>query len=123
MKIFRFSVYLILFFCIPVQARVEKTPPPELGTMQGMEAEAFHVGLNAVIWGYPMVKFEELMRGRTLPDALEKTGNPRSQVNQLGLMRHLRGPEFKQIATPNNDTLYAQSFCDVSREPVVLSVP
>jgi len=37
-------------------------------------------------------------------------------------MRNLRGPEFKQIATPNNDTLYAQAFCDLSREPIVLSV-
>jgi hypothetical protein len=31
--------------------------------------------------------------------------------------------EFKQIATPNNDTLYAQAFCDVSREPLIVSVP
>ena len=27
------------------------------------------------------------------------------------------------MATPNNDTLYAQAFCDVSREPLVVSVP
>lgn len=101
----------------------KRTPTPDLGTMKGEEAEALYLGLNAVIWGYPAVKFEELMRGRTPPDAEEKTGNPRSQVNQFGLVRHLRGPEFKQIATPNNDTLYAQAFCDVSREPLVLSVP
>ena len=101
----------------------KRTPAPNLGTMTGQEAEAFYLGLNAVIWGYPSVKFEELMRGRTPPDAEAKTGNPRSQVNQFGLVRHLRGPEFKQIATPNNDTLYAQAFCDVSREPLVLSVP
>ena len=73
--------------------------------------------------GYPVVFFEDLMRGRTDPDAEAKTGNPRSLVNQLGLVRHLRGPEFKQIATPNNDTLYAQAFCDVSREPLIISVP
>ncbi len=101
----------------------KRTPPPELGKMTGLEAEAFYLGLNAVIWGYPAVFFEDLMRGRTAPDAEAKTGNPRSLVNQFGLVRHLRGPEFKQIATPNNDTLYAQSFCDLSREPLVVSVP
>ncbi|MFZ0613033.1 MAG: DUF1254 domain-containing protein, partial [Desulfobacterales bacterium] len=74
------------------------------------------------IWGYPAVKFEQLMRGRTRPDIV-KLGNPQAAVNQFGLVRDLRGPEFKQIATPNNDTLYAQAFCDVSREPLVLSVP
>ena len=63
------------------------------------------------------------MRGRTEPDAQAKTGNPRSLVNQFGIVRHLRGPEFKQIATPNNDTLYAQAFTDVSQEPMIVSVP
>jgi hypothetical protein len=58
-----------------------------------------------------------------MPTSAGETGNPRSLVNQLSLVRHLRGPEFKQIATPNNDTLYAQGFCDVSREPLVISVP
>ncbi len=100
----------------------KRTPPPSLGTMTGKEAESYYLGLNAVIWGYPAVKFEELMRGRTQPDIV-KLGNPQSAVNQFGLVRQLRGPEFKQIATPNNDTLYAQAFCDVSREPLIVSVP
>jgi hypothetical protein len=100
----------------------KRTPPPDLGKMSGLEAEAFYLGVNAVIWGYPVVLFEELMRGRTLPDIVKK-GNPQSAVNQFGFMRQLRGPEYKQIATPNNDTIYAQSFADVSREPLVLSVP
>ena len=106
----------------PAVAADKRTPPPDLGTMKGKEAEAFYLGLNAVIWGYPAVKFEELMEGRTKPEIL-KLGNPQSAVNQFGLVRQLRGPEFKQIATPNNDTVYAQAFCDVSREPLVISVP
>lgn len=101
----------------------KRTPAPELGTLQGLEAQAFYLGVNAVMWGYPAVFFEDLMRGRTPPDAEATTGNPRAQVNQFGLVRNLRGPEFKQIATPNNDTLYAQAFTDLSREPMVISVP
>ena len=103
-------------------AQDKRTPPPDLGTMKGKEAEAFYLGLNAVIWGYPSVKFEELMLARSKPESVAQ-GNPQSAVNQFGLMRQLRGPEFKQVATPNNDTLYAQAYCDVSREPLVLSVP
>ena len=100
----------------------KRTPPPELSGLAGPEAEAFYLGANAIIWGYPAVMFEQLMRGRTSPDIVAK-GNPQAAVNQFGLVRDLRGPEFKQIATPNNDTIYAQSFVDVSREPIVLSVP
>ena len=104
------------------QAEDKRTPPPELTGLSGPEAEAFYLGTNAIIWGYPSVLFEQLMRGRTSPDIVAR-GNPQSAVNQFGLVRDLRGPEFKQIATPNNDTVYAQSFVDVSREPMVLSVP
>ena len=99
-----------------------RAPPPDLGTMKGKEATAFYLGLNAVIWGYPSVKFEQLMRLRASDESV-RLGNPQSAVNQFGLVRQLRGPEFKQIATPNNDTLYAQAFCDVSREPMIVSVP
>lgn len=100
----------------------KRTPPPELGLLAGPEAAAFYIGANAIIWGYPMIKFEQLMRGRTSPDIVA-LGQPQAAVNQFGLVRDLRGPEYKQIATPNNDTLYAQAFCDVSVEPIVLSVP
>ncbi len=62
------------------------------------------------------------MRVRASADSV-RLGNPQSAVNQLGLIRQLRGPEFKQVATPNNDTLYAQAFCDLSREPLIVSVP
>jgi hypothetical protein len=105
-----------------IEAADKRTPAPELGQMTGPEASAFYLGANAIIWGYPSILFEDLMRQRTSPDII-KLGNPQSAVNQFGLMRQLRGPEYKQIATPNNDTLFAQAFCDVSREPLVLSVP
>lgn len=100
----------------------KRTTPPDLGGLSGPEATAFYLGTNAIIWGYPAILFEQLMRGRTTPDIVAK-GNPQSAVNQFGLVRELRGPEYKQIATPNNDTIYAQAFADVSVEPLVLTVP
>ena len=120
----RSAVLMFVFVMLVAtsDAADKRTPPPELGTMAGKEAEAFSLGVNVVIWGYPAVFFEDLMRERTTPEIVKK-GNPQSAVNQFGLIRNLRGPEFKQIATPNSDTLYAQAFCDVSREPLVLSVP
>ena len=117
----------ILVFCFVLSpaafAADKRTPPPDLGNLKGVEAKAFYIGLDAVIWGYPSVFFEDFMRGRSLPDTEEVSGSPRSLINQFGRVRNLRGPEFKQIATPNNDTLYAQAFTDVSREPFILSVP
>lgn len=107
----------------PASADDRQLPLPDLSGLQGEEAQAFYLALDAVIWGYPIVFFEDLMRGRAAPDAEEKTGNPGSQVNELARVRQLRGPEYTQIATPNNDTLYIQSFMDLSPEPMVLTVP
>ncbi len=124
MKTILKNLILPVLFGIALTANAadKRTPPPDLGTLTGSEAEAFYLGVNAVMWGYPSVLFEQLQRGRTSPEIV-KMGNPQAQVNQFGLVRQLRGPEFKQIATPNNDTLYAQAFSDVSREPLVMSVP
>ena len=47
-----------------------RVPPPDLGTMKGKETTAFYLGLNAVIWGYPAVKFEQLMRVRASDDSV-----------------------------------------------------
>lgn len=65
----------------------KRVDPPDLSGLQGIEAQAFYLGLNAVIWGYPAVFFEDLMRGRTAPDAEKVTGNPRSPVNELARVR------------------------------------
>ena len=114
---------LALLCANPAVAADKRVNPPDLSELQGVEAQAFYLALDAVIWGYPVVFFEDLMRGRTAENAEAVTGNPRSQVNELARVRKLRGPEYKQIATPNNDTLYIQSFMDLSPEPLVLTVP
>ena len=101
----------------------KQTPAPELGTLNGKESEAFYIGANTITTYFPLAFYEDLVRGRADINAEKNTGNPRSLVNQFGLMRKLRGPEFKQIATPNNDTYYAQSFVDISKEPLIFHIP
>ncbi len=101
----------------------KQTPAPELGILKGKESEAFYIGIQTMTTYYPLAFYEDLVRGRADINAEKNTGNPRSLVNQFGLMRKLRGPEFKQIATPNNDTYYAQSFVDISKEPLIFHIP
>ncbi len=84
---------LILVIGSTAHANDKRVDPPDLSGLQGIEAQAFALAVDAVIWGYPVVFFEDLMRGRTAPDAQVVTGNPRSLVNQLARVRNLRGPE------------------------------
>ena len=50
------AVVAVAFLGAPdiAEAADKRTPPPELGTMEGLEAQAFYVGVNAVTWGYPL---------------------------------------------------------------------
>ena len=44
-------------------------------------------------------------------------------VNQFTHTRRLRGPEDKEVVTPNNDTLFTNAWLDLSHGPLVIEVP
>lgn len=52
--------------------------------------------------------------------------NPTSTLrwlNQFTHTRRLRGPDDKEVVTPNNDTLFTNAWLDLSDGPVVIDVP
>ncbi|MFZ0135164.1 MAG: hypothetical protein WAK95_21705 [Desulfobacterales bacterium] len=67
----------LIALAVSVDAADKQTPAPDLAALTDQEAEAFYLGLNAVIWGYPAVKFEQLMRGRTRPRTSSSWAIPR----------------------------------------------
>ncbi|MBO9352952.1 DUF1254 domain-containing protein [Bordetella petrii] len=44
-------------------------------------------------------------------------------VNQFTHTRRLRGPEDKEVVTPNNDTLFTNAWLDLSAGPLIIEVP
>ncbi len=44
-------------------------------------------------------------------------------VNQFTHTRRLRGPDDKEVVTPNNDTLFTNAWLDLSSGPVIIEVP
>lgn len=44
-------------------------------------------------------------------------------VNQFTHTRRLRGPEDREVVTPNNDTLFTNAWLDLSAGPLVIDVP
>jgi acyl-CoA synthetase (NDP forming) len=44
-------------------------------------------------------------------------------VNQFTHTRRLRGPQDREVVTPNNDTLFTNAWLDLSQGPVVIDVP
>jgi hypothetical protein len=82
------------------------------------EAEVKQAGVQAVICGLPLVTMDLTMQNFT------NTPPPRgAPVNQFLHVRQFPTASFKQIVRANVDTLYSSAFLDLSREPLVLSVP
>jgi DNA sulfur modification protein DndE len=84
------------------------------------EQEALEAGVRAVVYGLPLVIMNITMKNAT--NALRPKGMA-APGNQFANLREYPTAEFKQVVRANVDTLYSSAFLDLTREPIVLSVP
>lgn len=79
-----------------------------------LEKLAYALGVQAYIYGYPVVVMEETKRKMT---------QTRAPINQFYYSERLATPEFTDIVAPNSNTLYFSAWLDLSQGPIVLHVP
>ncbi|HKE93895.1 MAG TPA: DUF1254 domain-containing protein [Povalibacter sp.] len=101
---------LTLAMCLPAPA-------------QGIsEQQAYEIARDAYIYAYPLVTMDATMRQSTnVPDA--STIPLRAPVNQFAHARSYPRAQDRDVVRYNFDTLYSMAWLDLSREPIVLSVP
>jgi hypothetical protein len=78
------------------------------------------IGVQAYIYAYPMMLMEMTRRVSTNVEAPTGSFAP---MNQFAHLRAFPDPSFKDVVRPNADTLYSIVWFDVSKEPMILSVP
>lgn len=83
------------------------------------ENYAYSLGIQAYIYGYPLVTME---RTRQLQTLIETPAEPAITASNVFFHEEIT-PDFKDIVTPNADTVYCAAWLDLSRKPVVLYVP
>jgi hypothetical protein len=84
------------------------------------EKEALEAGVEAVVYGLPLV-IMDLTKQKTTNVA--KPEDFAAPVNQFVNVREFPNAAFKDVVRANVDTLYSSAFLDLSKEPIVLSVP
>jgi len=89
---------------LPVVPAVEQ--PPTDQAMRALSAEVF-------TYGYPLV----------LMDVTREVMTATVPVNTFSHNRAFLDPAFTSVVSPSADTLYSLAWLDVSKEPVVLTVP
>jgi hypothetical protein len=118
---------LILALAAPACAQGKKrtTTPDDARAKQ-----AYALGVQAYIWGYPMVLMQRSRDAMTnggdasvTAEQFAKTGKLFAPVNQVANAWGMLGPKFSAVQSGNNDTLYSVTWFDASEEPHVLHLP
>ncbi|MFP3390432.1 DUF1254 domain-containing protein [Brevibacillus sp. SIMBA_040] len=126
-KIFALLILTLCFACFPpytstLKAAQTKPPTPEPFPMaqklkqlgQSQEELAYSLGIQAYVYGYPLVLSAKTMGVMT---------QTRAPLNQFFYSETLASPTFRDIVTPNSDTLYMSAWLDLSQSPMILKVP
>ncbi len=83
-------------------------------------AEAAEIAVEAYLYAYPLVLMDITRR---LATNVESPAGTRCPMNQFAHLRVFPDATFTDVVRPNADTLYSSLWFDVSKEPLVISVP
>jgi hypothetical protein len=85
------------------------------------EGEAQAIAVDAYVYLYPLVTMDVTRRQITnMAPGKGVLGGP---MNMFVNVEAFPPADFKAVVRPNFDTLYSSAFLDLTREPVVVSVP
>ena len=96
---------------------------PALGgeTPTAITAEEAHaIGVDAYVYFYPLVTMEVTRRQLTNMKPDSGLGGP---MNMFANIPEFPAADMKVVVRPNFDTLYSSGWLDLTKEPVVVSVP
>lgn len=85
------------------------------------EEETLRLGSEAVVYGLPMILMDMTKRVQT--NVVSPQPNGHAPINQFGNLARYPTAAYKDVVRMNVDTLYSFAWLDLSREPMVLSVP
>ena len=86
------------------------------------EQMAYHIGVQAYLYGYPFVDMYKQMHNETHRVAAEQ--QVYAPANRLYRFPEIVGPESGgNLRAPNNDTLYYSGWFDISQEPLIIHTP
>jgi hypothetical protein len=89
---------------------------------QGLEIDAYTLGIQAYVWGYPLVRMERVARQYTTVPADNPGTSYRAPLDRIGWATDLATAAAKDMPTANNDTFYMSAVVKLD-EPFILSVP
>jgi hypothetical protein len=88
---------------------------------KAQEEEGTELGVEAVVYGFPLVIVDVTKRVQTNVEEPNHSGH--APINQFSHFLKYPTAAYKDVVRMNVDTLYSFAWLDVSKEPIILSVP
>src|ERR1700736_360209 len=85
------------------------------------EQEAHAIGVDAYVYFYPLVTMDVTRKQFTNIEPGKELG--KGPMNMFNNVPEYPPANFKGVVRPNFDTLYSIAYLDMTKEPVVVSVP
>jgi len=102
-------------FDLRPEFEAEVTPGTKLSA-----AEAHKIGVEAYIYGYPLVTME--MTRRVMTNVAEPNGKL-APMGQFANLRTYPSPADKEVTAPNADTLYSLAWLNLKKDPYIFTIP
>lgn len=107
-----FSGFLFSMLLLPIgSAHAESQVTPE---------EATAIGIDAYVFGYPLITME--MTRRIMTNTSQPQAN-HAPMGQFFNSQTYPDASFRDVTAPNADTLYSTAWIDLSKEPYILGIP
>lgn len=119
-SIFLVAAMIALGGCNDKQAATSPESATAQADAEAKEKEALKAGVEAVVYGLPLVIMDITKDKSTNVEKPEAFAAP---VNQFVNVRAFPDATFKDVVRANVDTLYSSAFLDLTAEPMALSVP
>src|SRR5262245_49379247 len=86
------------------------------------ESEAYILGMESYVYGYPIVLMDVTQGVLTAAPAPNTEGTA-APINQLAKMPHYVSPDFKNVVRISLNSLWTTGWVDLETDAIVLSVP
>src|SRR5262245_4284590 len=87
------------------------------------EQEAHTIGVEAYLYFYPLLTMDLTRRQMTNVPAGNEPGFGFGPLNTFHNVREYPSAADRAVVRPNFDTLYSIAWLDLTKEPVIVSVP
>ena len=114
---------------VAAPALAEEAPQKTISRITGVAADpnwaeeyAYSLGVQAYVFAFPWY-YNQLLRWLWVSQPPRHERRPSMPMNALWHSRRLLDATYRDGGSPNNDTLYSIAWVDVSKEPIIVSVP